>query len=50
MVDLPIIKKFFPQAVTQSIDNASHWLHVERPDEVATAIQGFFEESTESTI
>ena len=50
VVDLPIIKRFFPQAVTQSIDNASHWLHVERPDEVATAIQGFFEESTESTI
>jgi len=48
--NLPIIKKFFPQAVTQSIDDASHWLHVERPDEVAKAIQGFLEESTDPTI
>ena len=44
--DLPIIKKFFPQAVTQSIDDASHWLHVERPTEVARAIQGFLKKST----
>ena len=44
--DLPIIKKFFPQAVTLSIDDASHWLHVERPNEVARAIQGFLNKST----
>ena len=44
--DLPIIKKVFPQAMAQSINDASHWLHVERPDEVARAIQGFLKKST----
>ena len=34
----PDIRRCFPQAVIQTISDADHWLHVQKPDEVAAAI------------
>lgn len=38
----PAIRQRFPQAKIESIANASHWLHAEKPDIVITALQEFF--------
>ena len=29
--DYPEIKKHFPKAVIETVDNAGHWLHAENP-------------------
>ena len=29
--DFPVIKKHFPNASLETIDNAGHWLHAENP-------------------
>ncbi len=39
--DLHDIKRHFPKATLETIDNASHWVHVEQPDALATAIENF---------
>lgn len=38
--DLPEIKKHFPHALVETIDNAGHWLHAENPEQ-------FFEKALE---
>ncbi len=39
--DVPLIKKYFPNAEISTILGASHWLHVEKPQEVASRILSF---------
>ncbi|MGO4918337.1 alpha/beta fold hydrolase [Maribacter spongiicola] len=36
--DTEIIRRHFPKATVETIDNAGHWLHAENPDQ-------FFEKS-----
>ena len=37
----PLIKAHFPQAALVEIQDAGHWLHAQKPDEVASAIRSF---------
>lgn len=38
---IPEIRRLFPAAEIQTIDDAGHWLHAERPREVEAAIRAF---------
>ena len=40
-VDLVYIKKHFPQSKLRTIEGASHWLHVEKPDALSSIIDDF---------
>ena len=40
-VDLVYINKHFPQSKLRTIEGASHWLHVEKPDELSSIIEDF---------
>jgi esterase len=42
--DLKMIKKHFPNSELVTIDGASHWLHVEKPDELSICIEDFLQE------
>ena len=35
------IRRYFPQAEIRVIDGAGHWLHADRPAEVAAALEAF---------
>lgn len=37
----PIIRKFFPQARMESVANAGHWVHADRPEFVVQAVRDF---------
>lgn len=39
----PAIEGLFPMASYQVVDNAGHWVHAERPDEVIAAIAAFID-------
>ncbi len=39
--DIPFLKTKFPSAVFHTIEHASHWVHVEVPDEVSSIIGDF---------
>ena len=39
--DIPLIKEYFPYARIYTIQGASHWLHIEKPQEVAQRILSF---------
>jgi esterase len=39
--DISTITYYFPRSVVQTIEDASHWLHAEKPEEVYTAISSF---------
>lgn len=39
----PEIRKLFPKAELQEIEGAGHWLHAEKPDEFAVAVEGWLE-------
>ena len=38
---IPLIKKLFPEAEIQTIENAAHWIHAEQPKAVIAALQAF---------
>lgn len=37
----PEIRRLFPQAQIQTVPNAGHWVHADRPQEFMAAIRGF---------
>jgi pimeloyl-ACP methyl ester carboxylesterase len=39
--DYDLIKKYFPNAKFQTIKNASHWVHAEKPDELCDVFSRF---------
>ncbi|XP_003738036.1 protein ABHD11 [Galendromus occidentalis] len=39
--DFPIIKKFFPRAQIETIDNAAHWVHADKPNEFVDLVSDF---------
>jgi pimeloyl-ACP methyl ester carboxylesterase len=39
--DIPIIKKMYPEAKIETIENASHLLHAEKPNEFQNIVMGF---------
>ena len=39
----PIIQKFFPQARIESVANAGHWVHADRPEVVIQTVTAFLE-------
>lgn len=41
--DYQIIKKVFPNSTIKKIENAGHWLHAEKPDEVYKSITDFLD-------
>jgi pimeloyl-ACP methyl ester carboxylesterase len=41
--DYDLIKKYFPNVTFQTIKNASHWVHAEKPDELCELFSGFME-------
>lgn len=43
--DLEDIQKIFPQAIINTIDNAGHWLHAEKPEELIQIITEFIWEN-----
>ena len=45
--DYDLIKKIFPDAQFQTIDNASHWIHAEKPDELCAVFSKFLEKDCE---
>ncbi|HPR60793.1 MAG TPA: alpha/beta fold hydrolase [Prolixibacteraceae bacterium] len=40
--DIPIIKKMYPEAKIETIENASHLLHAEKPNEFQNIVMGFW--------
>ncbi|MBW7845988.1 MAG: alpha/beta fold hydrolase [Bacteroidia bacterium] len=41
--DIPLIQNLFPNYKLQTISNAGHWLHAEKPNEVFSAILNFIQ-------
>lgn len=41
--DWPEIKKIFPQAILQEVQNAGHWVHADQPGQVILLIKNFLE-------
>lgn len=41
--DIPLIKKYFPQAVIKTISGASHWVHADAPEELCILLSGFLD-------
>jgi esterase len=41
--DEELIKKMFPGAQLETIDNAGHWVHAEQPDKFLETVQNFLE-------
>jgi pimeloyl-ACP methyl ester carboxylesterase len=39
--DIPLIKKFFPSALINTIPGASHWVHADAPEELCAILSGF---------
>jgi esterase len=39
--DIPVIKKYFPSALIQTIPGASHWVHADAPGELCRILSGF---------
>ncbi len=39
--DIPLIRKFFPQAEIRTIPGAGHWLHAEQPERLINEVVGF---------
>lgn len=37
----PEIRRLFPRAQMQTVPNASHWVHSDRPQDFMAAVQGF---------
>jgi pimeloyl-ACP methyl ester carboxylesterase len=42
--DLDGLKKHFPSSELVTVNDASHWLHVEKPDELSSIIKTFLTE------
>ena len=42
--DIDDIQRLFPHATLESIDEAGHWLHVERREEFTNLVSGFLSE------
>ncbi|HEA21561.1 hypothetical protein LCGC14_1134430 [marine sediment metagenome] len=42
--DLPEIKKHFPRAIMETVDNAGHWLHAENPEQFYEKSMSFLTE------
>jgi len=40
--DLSVMRRYFPAAVSETIPQADHWLHVSAPDELAQILTRFF--------
>ena len=40
--DVPLIKRYFPNARVETIPGATHWLHAEKPDEFCNHLKTFF--------
>jgi len=38
----PAISRLFPNAVIQSVEGASHWLHAEKPQQIIASLKDFF--------
>jgi pimeloyl-ACP methyl ester carboxylesterase len=45
----PLIKTLFPQATLETIADAGHWLHAERPDAVRGSVERFLAERVGNT-
>jgi len=45
----PVIKRLFPRADLESIADAGHWLHAERPDAVRISVERFLAETSNNT-
>ena len=43
--DMPEIKTHFPQAKLETIDDAGHWVHADKPKELLNIIQDFMKKS-----
>ncbi|HUX19971.1 MAG TPA: alpha/beta fold hydrolase, partial [Spirochaetia bacterium] len=43
--DAPLIYELFPNAQIRSIENATHWVHADAPNEVVREIEGFLSDS-----
>jgi len=39
--DTDLIRKFFPSAIIQTIEGASHWVHADAPEELCRLFSGF---------
>ena len=39
--DTELIRKFFPSAIIQTIEGASHWVHADAPEELCRLFSGF---------
>ncbi len=39
--DISLINKYFPNNTIQSVNNAGHWVHAEKPEEVVNSIRSF---------
>lgn len=39
----PEIRRLFPQAQMQTVPNASHWIHADRPQDFMAAVRGFLD-------
>lgn len=39
--DFPLIKQIFPKAQIETIDNAAHWVHADKPTEFLDLVSDF---------
>lgn len=47
--DYPLIKKYFPNAVIEIIEGASHWVHSDKPDELCGLLSDFLGKACSQT-
>jgi len=48
--DIEPIVQFFPHAIVETIHDASHWLHAEKPDELCAILSNFLEKTCEYSV
>ena len=48
--DYPLILQKFPNAIFRTIENASHWVHAEAPDELCKLLSEFLSKECEFSV